>query len=140
MKFTRRMGGAAILEFALAWPLALLLALGCVELAVWGAESFAARSAALAGARAASVAGASPRIAVLVTMRVLSPSLIGVQAGAWCPGQRGAPPAVWVCATDLGSAVEVDVGGLVPALVPVGMGQGLPLHAHVAIQKETFTP
>ena len=42
--------GTAILEFALAWPVALLLALGCVELAVWGAESYAARSAALATA------------------------------------------------------------------------------------------
>jgi hypothetical protein len=44
-----------------------------------------------------------------------------------------------VCAADLGSAVRVDVGGSVPALVPLGLGQGLPLHAHVEIQKETFT-
>lgn len=132
--------GAAILEFALAWPVALLLALGCVELAVWGAESFAARSAALAGARAASVAGSNPRIAALVTIRALSPSLVGVQAGAWCPRQGGAPPSVWVCATDLGPAMQVDVGGSVPALVPVGLGAGLPLHAHVEIQKEMFTP
>jgi len=131
--------GAAILEFALAWPVALLLVLGGVELAVWGAESFAARSAALAGARAASVAGSNPRIAALVTIRALSPSLVGVQAGIWCPGQGGASPPVWVCATDLGPAVQVDVGGSVPALVPVGPGQGLPLHAHVAIQKEAFT-
>lgn len=134
------MRGAAILEFALAWPVALLLALGCVELAVWGAESFAARSAALAGARAASVAGAGPQIAALVTTNVLSPSLIGVQARTWCPGQRGAPPAVWVCATDHGSVVEIEVGGSVPALVPFGPEQGLPLRAHVAVQKETFTP
>jgi hypothetical protein len=132
--------GAAILEFALAWPVALLLALGCVELAVWGAESFAARSAALAGARAASVVGSNPRIAALVTVRALSPSLVGVQAGAWCPGQGGARPPVWVCATDLGRAMQVDVGGSVPALVPIGLTQGLPLHAHVAIQKEAFTP
>jgi hypothetical protein len=127
-----------MLEFALAWPLALLLVLGCVELAVWGAESFAARSAALAGARAASVAGSNPRIAALVTIRALSPSLVGVQAGVWCPRQDEAPPHVWVCATDLGLVVQVDVGGSVPALVPVGPGQGLPLHAHVAIPKEMF--
>jgi hypothetical protein len=132
--------GAAILEFALAWPVALLLALGCVELAVWGAESYAARSAALAGARAASVAGSNPRIAALVTIRALSPSLVGVQAGAWCPGQRGSSPPVWVCAVDLGPEVSVEVGGSVPALVPVGLGQGLPLHAHVEMQKEAFTP
>ncbi|HEV2967878.1 MAG TPA: TadE/TadG family type IV pilus assembly protein [Candidatus Dormibacteraeota bacterium] len=131
--------GAAILEFALAWPVALLLALGCVELAIWGAESYAASSAALAGARAGSVTGSSPRIAALVTMRALSPNLVGVQAGAWCPGQAGAAPPVWVCAADLGSAVQVEVGGAVPALVPVGLGRGLPLHAHVEIQKEAFT-
>lgn len=131
--------GAAILEFALAWPVALLLALGCVELAVWGAESFAARSAALAGARAGSVAGSNPRIAALVTIRALSPSLVGVQAGAWCPGQGGASPPVWVCAVDLGPVVQVDVGGSVPAVVPVGLGQSLPLRAHVEIQKEAFT-
>jgi hypothetical protein len=137
----RRSGrGAAILEFALAWPVALLLALGSVELAVWGAESFAARSAALAGARAASVAGSNPRIAALVTIRALSPSLVGVQAGAWCPGQGGASPPVWVCAVDLGPDLTVEVGGSVPALVPVGLGQGLPLHAHVEMQKVAFTP
>ena len=139
MSCGRRQRGAAILEFALAWPVTLLLALGCVELAVWGAESFAARSAALAGARAALVAGSSPRVAEFVTLHVLSPSLVGVEAAAWCPGQSGARPAVWVCATDLGSAVQVDVGGSVPALVPVGLGNGLPLHAHVAMQKEAFT-
>jgi hypothetical protein len=131
--------GAAILEFALTWPVALLLTLGCVELAVWSAESFAARSAALAGARAAAVAGSTPQVAALVTIRALSPSLVGVQAGAWCPGQAGGAPPVWVCATDLGSAVQVDVGGSVPALVPVGLGKGLPVHAHVEMQKEAFT-
>ena len=139
MRCARGLRGAAILEFALAWPVTLLLALGCVELAVWGAESFAARSAALAGARAASVAGSSPRVAELETLRVLSPSLVGVQAAAWCPGQGGARPPVWVCATDVGSVVQVDVGGSVPAIVPVGLGNGLPLHAHVAMQKEAFT-
>jgi len=114
--------------------------LGCVELAVWGVESFAARSAALAGARAASVVGSNPRIATLVTTRALTPSLVGVQAGAWCPAQGGAQPPVWVCATDLGPAMQVEVGGSVPVLVPVGLGHGLPLHAHVEIQKEAFIP
>jgi hypothetical protein len=132
--------GTAILEFALAWPVALLLTLGCVELAVWGAESYAARSAALAGARAASVAGSNPRIAALVTVRALSPSLVGVQAEPWCPGQGAASPPVWVCVVDLGPDLTVEVGGSVPALVPVGLGQGLPLHAHVEMQKEAFTP
>jgi hypothetical protein len=133
------MRGAALVEFALAWPIALLLVLGCVELAVWGAESFAARSAALTGARAASVAGSDPEVAVAVTLRVLSPSLVGVAAGAWCPGQSGQPPTVWVCAIDLGSSVQVDVGGSVPSLVPIVPGGGLPLHAHAVLKKEIFT-
>lgn len=139
MRRKRRQRGAAILEFALAWPVALLLMLGCVELAVWGAESFAARSAALAGARAASVAGSSPQVAEMVAVRVLSPSLVGVSAHAWCPGQEGPAPVVWVCATEQGSSVQVDVGGSVPALVPVGFEDGLPLHAHAEIHKEAFT-
>ena len=139
MSRTGGMRGAAILEFALAWPVALLLALGCVELAVWSAESFAVRSAALAGARAAAVAGSTPQIAALVTIRALSPSLVGTEAGAWCPGQGGVTPPVWVCAMDLGPAIQVDVGGSVPALVPVGLGKGLPVHAHVEMQKEAFT-
>jgi hypothetical protein len=125
-------------EFALAWPVALLLVLGSVELAVWGAESFAARSAALAGARAASVAGSDPEVAAAVTLRVLAPSLVGVTAGAWCPGQGGHPPPVWVCAIDLGSAVQVDVGGAVPSLVPIVPGGGLPLRAHTTLKKEIF--
>jgi Flp pilus assembly pilin Flp len=133
------MRGAAMVEFALAWPVALLLVLGSVELSVWVAESFAARSAALAGARAAAVAGASPRVATTVTIRVLAPSLVGVSAAPWCPGQGGAQPPLWVCARDLGSAVQVDVGGSVPALVPLAAGRGLPLYAHVALQKESFT-
>jgi hypothetical protein len=118
----------------------LLLVLGCVELAVWGAESFCAPSAARARAPAAAVAGSNPRIAALVTIRALSPSLVGVRAGEWCPLQGVAPPPVWVCATDLGAVMQVEVGGSVPALVPLGLGQGLPLRAHVEIQKETFTP
>lgn len=139
MRHLRSQRGAALLEFALAWPVALLLALGCVELAVWGEESFAARSAALAGARAATAAGSTAQFATVVTMRVLAPSLVGARPAEWCPAQGGSAPPVWVCSADLGSAVEVEVGGSVPAIVPIGTRQGLPLHAHVVIQKEAFT-
>jgi len=132
------MRGAAMVEFALAWPVALLLVLGSVELAVWASESFAARSAALAGARAAAVAGANTQAATAVTIHVLAPSLVGGSAVSWCPGQGGAQPPLWVCARDIGTAVQVDVGGSVPALVPLAPGRGLPLRAHVALQKESF--
>ena len=49
-------------------------------------------------------------------------------------------PAVWVCACDLGSAIQVDIGGVVPALVPIAHEGGLPLSAHVVVQKEAFAP
>lgn len=133
-----RARGAAIVEFALAWPIALLMVLGCVELAVWGVEVFAARAAAIAGARAASVAGSDARSGLAVTLRVLNPSLVGVTAAAWCPGQGGRPPEVWVCAVDLGASVQVDVGGSVPSLVPLFPGGRLPLHAHTVLKKEVF--
>jgi Flp pilus assembly protein TadG len=132
------MRGTALMEFALAWPVALLLVLGTVEAAVWAAESFAARSAALAGARAGAIAGTPPDRAADVTLRTLSPSLVGVTAAIWCPGQSGRPPTVWVCATDLGPAIQVDVGGSAPALVPIVSWSGIPLRAHVVLEKESF--
>lgn len=132
------MRGTALMEFALAWPIALLLVLGAVETAVWGSEAFAARSAALAGARAGAVVGGNPTVALDVTVRTLSPSLVGVAASAWCPDSPRPLPPVWVCARDLGAAIQVDVGGAVPALVPIVHEGGLPLLAHVVIQKEAF--
>jgi Flp pilus assembly protein TadG len=132
------MRGTALLEFALAWPIALLLALGCVELALWAVESDAARNAALAGARAAAVSGADPRAGEQVALRAMGPSLAGASAVAWCPGSLPPPPRVWVCVRDLTSAVEVIVGGSVPALVPVLGSQGLPLRADVVLSKERF--
>lgn len=135
----RPAAGTALVEFALAWPAALLLALGCVELSIWSAEALAVRSAALAGARAASVAGGGESVATQVTLRALEPSLIGTAAAAWCPGQGGTPPEVWVCARDAGQAIEVTIGGTAPAIVPLVAGSGLPLHAHVAVRKEVFS-
>jgi hypothetical protein len=126
------------MEFALAWPVALLLVLGSVETAVWASEAFAARSAALAGARAGAVAGANPDVAVGVTVRTLSPSLVGVSPSAWCPGDSRPRPTVWVCARDLGVAIEVEVGGVVPGLVPVVEFRGLPLTARAVVEKQVF--
>ena len=132
------MGGTALMEFALAWPIALLLVLGGVETAVWGSEDFAARSAAVAGARAGAIAGSNPAVAADAALRTLSPSLVGVTASEWCPGESRPQPAVWVCVRDLGAAIQVDVGGVVPALAPIVHTGGLPLRAHVVIQKEVF--
>jgi Flp pilus assembly protein TadG len=93
------------MEFALAWPIVLLLVLGAVEMAVWESESAAAREAALAGARAGTVAGAGVDVAAQVTLRALSSSLVGVSASVWCPRDPMRAPALWVCATDLGAAL-----------------------------------
>ena len=132
------MKGTALLEFALAWPIVLLLVLGAVELAIWESETAAARDAALAGARAGTAAGAGAAVASGVTLRAFSASLVGTMASAWCPTDGPPAPAVWVCATDTGAAVRVDVGGSVPSLVPLVAGKGLPLRAHVELGKETF--
>ena len=132
--------GAALVEFALAWPIALLIVLATVEAAVWAEEAYAARSAAIAGGRAGAVAGGSAAVATTVTLRALSSSLIGVVPKPWCPDMSVPPPPVWVCAADLGRSIDVQVGGYVPALVPLAPGSsGLPLRAHVALPKEEFT-
>jgi hypothetical protein len=130
---------AALVEFALAWPVAMLVVVASVEAAVWAAEAYAAHSAALAGAEAGSGAGASRLDATRVALRSLSASLVGTVPSEWCPSAPAAQePAVWVCTIDLGGAIEVDVGGTAPALVPMGPGGGLPLRAHVVLPKEAF--
>lgn len=129
-----------MVEFALAWPVALLIVLATVQAAVWVAEAYAARTAAVAGARAGAIATGSARVAALVTVRSLASDLVGVVPGTWCPGAGPLPPPVWVCAIDLGGSIEVDVGGTVPSLVPLAPGGGLPLHAHIVLPKESFAP
>ena len=130
---------AALVEFALAWPVALLLVLASVEAAVWASEAYAARAASLAGARAGSVAGAGAAVASQVALRVLASSLIGVTPEPWCPGDRSTAPLVWVCAIAKGQAIEVEVGGSAPALVPLVPG-GMPLQARIVIEKDQFQP
>lgn len=129
---------AALVEFALAWPIALLIVLSTVEAAVWAAEAYGAHAATVAGARAGAIAGGTAQVASAVTLHILSASLVGVVPRPWCPGASPSPPPVWVCAIDLGQSVEVDVGGSVPALVPLVPGTGLPLRAHVVLPKEKF--
>jgi hypothetical protein len=68
----------------------------------------------------------------------MSASLVGVSASAWCQGAPRPAPGLWVCATDLGAALEVDIGGSVPSLVPVVPGKGLPIRAHAVLDKERF--
>ena len=132
---TTRSRGAALVEFALAWPVALLLVVGAVQVTLWASESFAARAAILAGARAGSVGGSSPDMAAKVAVRILQPAIFGTSVRASCSLQ--VEQGLRVCARDLGDAVEVDVDGTVPALVPLTAG-GLPVDARVVMQKELF--
>jgi Flp pilus assembly protein TadG len=134
--------GAALVEFALVWPLLLLLVLGGIELALWSSESFAARAAAAAGARAGATVGASPAVAQAVALAALQRSLVGVRAAGWCATSDSAtsdrpPPPVWVCATTSSAeGCRVRVGGSVPALLPGRYA--LPLHADVTVPPEVF--
>lgn len=131
--------GSALLEFALAWPVALLLVIGCVQLAIWGSEAHAARQSALAGARAGSRADDSEAASRQVALAALNPALVGVAAAPWCPGEARRQPAVWVCVRSSQSAVEVAVGGAVPALVPLLPGAyGLPVSARARLAREVF--
>lgn len=131
-----RLRGSAMLEFALAWPVALMLVLGAAQVALWASESFASRAAALAGARAATVAGASVDVGAKVAVQVLRPAIFGTSIDVSCGGDAGL--GVRVCARELPGRVEVDVDGSVPALVPLIGARGLPVSAHVVLQKEQF--
>ena len=131
--------GSTLLEFALAWPVFLLGVFGAVELSIWSVEVMAVRSAALAGARAASAAGAGPEAGAGVALITLQPFLAGATAAAWCPGDLSPRPPVWVCARRLDGAVEVQVGGEVPSLVPMFGRAGLPVGADVILSLESFS-
>jgi hypothetical protein len=133
------MAGSALLEFAIAWPVALLLVMASVQLAVWGSEAYAVRQAALAGARAGSGAGGSAAIAQAVALASLRPSLVGVVATPWCATSGAPEPRLWVCGILTASRAEVRIGGSVPGLVPLLPGaRGLPVTADVSLDRETF--
>jgi Flp pilus assembly protein TadG len=131
--------GSALLEFAIAWPVALLLVMASVQLSVWASESYAVRQAALVGARAGSAADGSAAIAQEVALEALRPALVGVVAVPWCAVSRTPQPRLWVCVTWSTTAVEVRVGGSVPALAPLlPGGRGLPVAADVTLAREAF--
>jgi Flp pilus assembly protein TadG len=135
----RSKAGSTLLEFAIAWPVALLLVAGSVQLALWGSQAYAAKQAALAGARAGSAVGGSASIAGAVALASLEPVLPGTAASTWCPASPARQPQVWVCVTWSAAVVEVRVSGWVPAILPfLSGGRGLPLNADVALAREAF--
>ena len=125
-------------EFALAWPVVVLVTSVAIELCLWAALAAGARTAALSGARAGAIAGGSTSTATSVALASLRPVAFGVQPAAWCPGSPSMP-LVWVCVHDLGTSVEVIVGGQAPGLVPVPVAAGLPVHADVTVNREQYT-
>jgi len=133
-----RQGGNALVEFAIAWPVALLLVAGTIQLAVWGSEAFAAHQAALAGARAGSVAGGSAEVAEAAALAVLRPVLVGTSASGGCATGARTQSRVWVCVLSRSSAFEVVVGGSVPPLIPLVPGGSLPIGADVTLAREVF--
>ena len=140
----RSQRGSTLTEFALAWPIVLLLVLVAIQLAVYGVEVYAARDSALIGARVGSEAGSGTGPAAGATIAAIRPSLVEATAIRWCPDPKtpGGPPnhGVWVCATDQGTNIQVTVGGAVPAVVPLPVSGGLPIGASATIAKETFQP
>ena len=134
----RRQAANALVEFAIAWPVALLLVAGTIQLAVWGSEAFVARQAALSGARAGSVAGGSSQVAEATALAVLRPVLVGTTAAAGCAIQRRGQPQVWVCVVWRSATVEVRVAGSVPSLLPLVPGGSLPVGADVTLAREVF--
>lgn len=130
--------GSTLAEFALAWPLVLLITCAAIELALWSALAAGARSAALAGARAGATAQGTESLSSSVALATLRPVAFGLQPAAWCPG-GAAPPPVWVCSHDFGSGIEVTVGGSAPALVPLLPAAALPIHADVTVNRERFS-
>ena len=129
--------GQALVEFAVAWPVTLLLVLVCVQLGVFAAEAQAAREAALVGARSGTALGSGPAASAALAVDALRPWVIGAEVGAWCPGKPDQPQ-VWVCGQGTGDWVDVSIGGRVPALVPLLPGGGIPLAADVRLDTERF--
>lgn len=140
----RRQGGSALTEFALAWPLIVLLVLAAVQIAVYGVESYTAREAALVGTRVGAERGVTLDVAQAAALRALRPALAGAAESAWCPpatGPGSPPRGVWVCASSTGTDVELRVGGGVPAVVPLPIiATTLPISADAHLAREVFAP
>jgi len=140
----RRQAGSALTEFALAWPIILLLVLAAIQVAVYGVESYSAREAALAGTRVGAERGATLALAQQAALRTLRPALPGGAESAWCPpvlGPGSPPRGVWVCASSRGADVEVRIGGEVPAVVPLPIVTAtLPIAADAHLAREVFAP
>ena len=136
------MRGSTLLEFAIAWPIMLLLVLGAVQLSILAVEDYSARAAAVAGARAGSATGGTTQGAEAMAVNALNPSLVGVRAVAYCASDdHAAPPPLWVCAESSPTEVTVTIGGTVPTIIPLlRLARGVDLTAQATIRREVFQP
>lgn len=130
--------GDALVEFALAWPVAVLLTAGGVQLALWSAELSAVQEASLAGASIGQSPAASAAQVDDAALAVLRPWAGGVRPVSWCPGDPGVQPQLWVCASLTPAHVEVRAGGELQPLLALLPGRGLPFEAEVQLPREAF--
>jgi Flp pilus assembly protein TadG len=115
-----------MIEFALAFPLLVLVALALVQLALYVHAENVVIGAAQDGARvAAEVDRGIPD--GLATSRTL------LQAGLGAEGS-----AVNVQGADNGSTVTITASGSLPVILPLVGGVSLPLHARATMSKEQF--
>lgn len=134
----KRRRGAALVEFAVAWPVAVLLTAGGVQLTLWGAEVSAAHEAALAGARVGQAPGASAAQVKNAAQTVLRSWAGGVAPVAWCPGEEALQPQLWVCPGLTPALSEVRVGGDLTPLLALVPGGRLPFAVDVRLPREAY--
>jgi TadE-like protein len=156
--------GQAMVEFALALPLCLLVLLGSIQLGLYGLTRGSVVAAAGRGARVAAGAAATPtgppatdRVYASIRDQLAS-GLIGARPAPMAPVEGSCPPlspswpvgTVYVCAVHsvADGTVEVAVRGWVHALVPPSFGLGssdwragaLPINEDLVVHTAVFAP
>jgi Flp pilus assembly protein TadG len=118
--------GQALVEFALAFPPLVLVALALVQVALYAHAENVVTGAAQDGARVAAESGRSVADGVATTRTLLAAGL-GPTASA-----------VAVDGSEDGAAVTIVASGSLPMILPGGGAFALPLHGRASISKEVF--
>lgn len=115
-----------MVEFALAFPLLVLVALALVQFALYVHAENVVVGATQDGARVAAEADRSISDGVATTQTLLQAGL-GADASA-----------VAVRGSDDGATVTIAASGSLPLTLPAVASASLPLHAQASISKESF--
>lgn len=116
--------GSLLLEAALVFPALVLAALALLQCALWAHTVNVVDDAGAYGVRAAAEWGGDPGSAA-VSVRSLLVAGLGDYARSFA-----------VRTDDLGDAVEVDVRGTIPILLPLPGAPGLPIAIHLVRPKD----